>query len=164
MNTTVSNQMATVPEAPTKYSTIEPMKSAVPPRFDQILKNMAIQKNDNKYRGMSMTHLDKTNLFKSRLITEKPQARDLSNVNIRSQGHVPNVDTVDVLQNFLSGDKEAVLYCDKKELNPSTYQNRFKGLQIYRDHARIVDDNRITCAGTTAPDPAVLRATGIRYK
>jgi hypothetical protein len=113
---------------------------------------------------MSLTHLDKTNLFKSRLITEKPQERDLSNVNIRSQGNVPNVDTVATLQQFLSGDKEAVLYCDKKELNPSTYQNRFKGLQIYRDHARIVDDNRITCAGTTAPDPAVLRATGIRYK
>jgi len=62
---------------------------------------------------MSMTHLDKTNLFKSRLITEKPQERDLSNVNIRSQGNVPNVDTCGVLQNFLSGDKAAVLYCDK---------------------------------------------------
>ena len=59
-------------------------------------------------------------------------------------------------QNFLSGDKSAVLYCDKKAANPSTYQNRYKGLQIYKDHARIVDDYRTTLAGTTVPDPAVL--------
>jgi len=34
---------------------------------------------------------------------------------------------------------------------------------VYRDHARIVDDYRTTLAGTTIPDPAVLRATGQRY-
>lgn len=164
MNTCVSNLLATVPEAPHSYSAQKGLSSAVPPRFDLIVKNLTMDNNEKKYRQKSTSHLDKTNLFNSRLITEKPQERDLSNVNIRSQGNVPMVDTSAVLQGFLSGDKDAVLYCDKKELVPSTYQNRFKGLQIYSDHARIVDDNRVTLAGTTAPDPAVLRATGLRYQ
>lgn len=54
-------------------------------------------------------------------------------------------------------------YCDKRANYPSMYQGKFKGQQVYRDHARIVDDYRTTLAGTTVPDPAVLRATGQRY-
>jgi len=40
MNTTVSNQMAVVPEAPHKFRSEAGMKSAVPPRFDLIVKNL----------------------------------------------------------------------------------------------------------------------------
>jgi len=84
MNTTVSNQMSTVPEAKGRLGQGKEMKSAVPPRFDLIIKNLQIENNNKKFREKSMTHLDKTNLFRSRLITEKPHERDLSNVNIRS--------------------------------------------------------------------------------
>lgn len=84
MNTTVSNQMAVVPEAPHKFRSEAKMNTAVPPRFDLIVKNLQIANNEKKFREKSMSHLDKTNLFKSRLITEKPQERDLSNVNIRN--------------------------------------------------------------------------------
>lgn len=108
-----------------------------------------------------MTHIDKTNLFKSRMITEKPQERALS--QIKACGDVPMCNTRALKQNFLHGDDAAVYYCDRAASNPSTYQNRYKGLQIYKDHARIVDDYRTTVAGTTVPDPAVLRATGMRY-
>lgn len=97
MNTTVSNLNATVPEAVARLGNGKEMKSAVPPRFDLIVKNLQIENNNRKFRDKSMSHLDKTNLFKSRLITEKPQERDLSNVNLRSQGNVPNVDTSNVL-------------------------------------------------------------------
>jgi hypothetical protein len=88
------------------------------------------------------------------MITEKPQERAVS--QLKACGDVPMCNTKALKQNFLSGDKSAVLYCDKKAANPSTYQNRYKGLQIYKDHARIVDDYRTTLAGTTVPDPAVL--------
>jgi len=108
-----------------------------------------------------MDHYHKTDLFKSRMITEKPEQRAVS--TLKACGPVPMCNTSALKQNFLHGDKAAVMYCDKKESIPSTYQNRYKGLQIYKDHARIVDDYRITLAGTTAPDPQVLRATGHRY-
>lgn len=60
------------------------MPNAAPPRFDYIVKNAAIENNNKKYRGRSMAHLDKTELFKSRMITEKPQYRDLSDDRIRA--------------------------------------------------------------------------------
>lgn len=72
MNTTVSNQMATVPEAPHRYRNDAKIKNAEPPRFDLIVKNLQIANNEKKFREKSTSHLDKTNLFKSRLITEKP--------------------------------------------------------------------------------------------
>ena len=69
------------------------------------------------------------------------------------------MDTKAWKQDFLRGDGDgnAVYYCDKRNNYPSAYQHRFKGMQIYKDHARIVDDYRTTLAGTTIPDPATLR-------
>lgn len=108
-----------------------------------------------------MNHFDKTNVFKSRMITEKPQQRGLQ--NLKAVGSVPMVDTAGLKQAFLAGDKDAVMYCNKNDLNPSNYQRQHKGVQIYRDHARIVDDYRTTLAGSTVPDPATLRATANRF-
>jgi len=137
------------------YSERKKIVNSEPPRFDLMMKSIKNEDNKKKYRGSSgMDHYHKTDLFKSRMITEKPEQRAVS--TLKACGPVPMCNTSALKQNFLHGDKAAVMYCDKKESIPSTYQNRYKGLQIYKDHARIVDDYRITLAGTTAPDPQVL--------
>jgi len=53
--------MATLPEAPSKYSEHAKLPTSHPPRFDFIAKNIAVDKNNKKYRGRSsVNHLDKT--------------------------------------------------------------------------------------------------------
>ena len=67
-------------------------------------------------------------------------------------------DTRATKQNFLRGDKDAVYYCDTHEPKISYYQSKHKGMQL-ADVPRIVDYCRISNAGTTIPDPAVMAMT-----
>lgn len=96
------------------------------------------------------------------MITEKPCNRAASNLVSTANGD-PMLDPKAMKSKFLNGDGDCLYYYDKNEINPSNYQRQHKGLQIYNNHARIVDDYRTTLAGTTVPDPAVLRATGMRF-
>ena len=53
MSTVVKNQLATQPEASHRYSSNKPLKNSEPPRFDLIIKNLQIENNAKKFRGMS---------------------------------------------------------------------------------------------------------------
>ena len=94
------------------------IKSSSPPRFDLVMKEVRQDSVNKKYRGLSNVCVyEKTDLFKSRMITEKPQSRAFSQIN--KEGVFTNSKALK--QNFLMGDKGAVLYGDKKETTPSTY-------------------------------------------
>ena len=68
------------------------------------------------------------------------------------------IDTHGFKQAFLKGQKDALYYCDPNDPKTSTYQLHLKGIQIgdEKTHARILDNGRISCAGNTMPDPAMM--------
>jgi hypothetical protein len=73
-----------------------------------------------KARGFrSNSHIEKTNLFKSRMITEKPCNRQASNLVPCSDEQM--IDCKEMKASFLNGDREALYYYDRNEMNPSNY-------------------------------------------
>lgn len=83
---------------------------------------------------------------------------------IRYEGP-PMIDTKQFKQSFLKGEKDALYYCDPNAPKTSTYQLHLKGNQIEGENtfARIVDNGRISCAGNTMPDPAMMTATNLKF-
>lgn len=73
------------------------------------------------------------------------------------------IDTAKFKQAFLKGEKDALYYCDPNDPKVSTYQNTLKGIQIEKDHAFILDNGRISCAGNTMPDPAMMTASNMKF-
>lgn len=73
-----------------------------------------------KARGpRALSHIERTNLFKSRMITEKPCNRQ--SANLISCAESPMIDAKLMKSNFLRGDGETLYYYDRNELNPSNY-------------------------------------------
>jgi hypothetical protein len=73
-----------------------------------------------KARGpRAFSHIERTNLFKSRMITEKPCNRQ--SANLISCADEPMIDAKLMKSNFLRGDGETLYYYDRNELNPSNY-------------------------------------------
>jgi len=56
-----------------------------------------------------------------------PDMRESKYGKIRYDGP-PLIDTKDFKQSFLKGNKDAVYYCDPNRVDPSSYQDRFKGI------------------------------------
>ena len=56
-----------------------------------------------------------------------PDMRESKYGKIRYDGP-PLINTRDFKQNFLKGNKDAVYYCDPNRVDPSSYQDRFKGI------------------------------------
>lgn len=70
--------------------------------------------------------------------------------------NTPTINPRLMKQQFLQGDKDAVYYYDMKEPRVSQYQAKFKGIQIEKGKAEIVNQYRTSCAGGTIPDPSML--------
>jgi len=69
----------------------------------------------------------------------------------------PIMDPKQTKQDFLKGDKEVVMYFDKKELYGSSYAANLKGLQVSPDRrAFVLDNQRTSYVGHTIPDPTTL--------
>ena len=69
----------------------------------------------------------------------------------------PMIDCKAFKQEFLAGDKDVVLYCDKNAAKVSSYAANLKGRQPVGDYlASILDFNRTSFVGNTIPDPATL--------
>lgn len=67
------------------------------------------------------------------------------------------VNTSNVKQQFLAGDKEAVLYQDPNEPKHTSYASNMKGLQVYGDsQAKILDHNMTSFVGQMIPDPNMM--------
>lgn len=70
----------------------------------------------------------------------------------------PMINTKEFKLAFLKGDKDAVMYFDKKQTYPSTNQENLKGLQVSADRiATPLDNQRTSYIVSTMPDPATLR-------
>ena len=76
------------------------------------------------------------------------------------------IDTKQFKQTFLKGQKEALYYDDPKLPKNSTYQQHLKGLQIENEDfiAKILDNGRVSCAGNTMPDPAMMTSTNMKFE
>lgn len=61
-------------------------------------------------------------------------------------------------QEFLAGDKAAVMYLESANPHTSNYMGIFKGLQ-QEDRAQILDDGRTSFNYCTSPDPATMSRT-----
>ena len=75
------------------------------------------------------------------------------------------IDTQAFKQAFLAGDKDAVMYHDKKAKECSNYQSNIRGLQVEGDRrAVILDYNRQSFVQHTIPDPTLIATTKSRFR
>ena len=75
------------------------------------------------------------------------------------------INTQEFKLEFLAGDKDAVMYHDKKAKECSNYQSNLKGLQVHGDaQATILDYNRQSFVQHTIPDPNLIKTTKSRFR
>lgn len=77
----------------------------------------------------------------------------------------PMIDTKTFKQQFLAGDKDAVMYTNPKEPKTSSYQTSIKGMQVDGDfRATILDRQWQSFAGAqTFPDPSRMTQTMTKF-
>lgn len=73
------------------------------------------------------------------------------------------IDTKGFKQDFLKGDKDVVMYCDKVAF-PSSYQSTNKGIQVPGEQqAAILDNQHTSYVSHVIPDPALMTQTQSRF-
>lgn len=169
MFTVVKNQLADVPTSQEMHAKHVDL-TATPPRFDKMITDLSNKKRTHA----SQMHREK--LMQSGLplnrrtksyfeeVEFKVGSRHTDKVNGRlDPGSVylgpPMIDTKGFKQDFLKGDKDVVMYCDKVAF-PSSYQSNLKGIQVPGEQqAAILDNQRTSYVGHTIPDPALMTQT-----
>lgn len=162
MYTLVKNLLADIPTSQDHYATHSELE-ATPPRFDKILlaqsenrrlNSMGCPKLASEIRGRRKKSYFAGVDYKlgSRHRDSDSYRLDPNNIYLGP----PMIDTKTFKQQFLAGDKDAVMYTNPKEPKTSSYQTSIKGMQVDGDfRATILDRQWQSFAGAqTFPDPS----------
>lgn len=133
------------------------------PRFDKVINN--INTETRKKKATSLARLPecdnrKKGYFKEPDFKIGSRHRDFTpdKLGFNSLVHGPaTVDTRAVKMQFLSGDKDAVLYQDPLEPKSASYATTHCGHQVSPDRrATILDHNSFSFVGQITPDPHMM--------
>ena len=173
MFTVIKNQLAEVPTSQDQHSKHVELE-ARPPRFDKMITDLSTKKRQHASQ-MHREKLMKSDMPLNRRTQSYFEGVDFkigSRHNDNVKGRLdpkniylgpPMIDTKGFKLDFLKGDKDVVMYCDKVPF-PSSYQSTLKGIQVPSEQqATILDNQHTSYVQHTIPDPALMTQTQNRF-
>lgn len=170
MFTHVKAQMAEKPTSHDIFSTQKQLPTNSMPRFDKLAQQNA--KDIRNRNASSNKALDRINERRVKSYFETVDNkigaahRNLTPnrlTGMRYDGPVMIIPK-NFKQEFLKGDGDTIYYCDKNELNHTSYQATLKGEKVKGEPATILDHNRLSLVQNVIPDPHTVTGSQNMFK
>lgn len=170
MYTLVKNMLADIPTSQDHHAKHIELE-ATPPRFDKILSEQAEKRRLNALGCPKLAAEIRQGRMKSYFSGvdyklgshHRDNDRERLDPNNLYQGPTM-IDTKSFKLDFLSGDKNAVMYNNPNEAKTTQYATTWKGIQVAGDYkASILDNQWQSFVQQTVPDPSRMTQTQLKF-